>query len=142
MYYVGLDIHDKRIAICVLRETEQVVRRAQLRTIDEMMLILKALPDRFEICYEASCDYGHYHDLLCPIAAGLRSHPEVRLGASRRRGIEWERPHTLSWRSAIADDAEWMSGKSRHRLALVLTEASSWTLGTHTKESLFLLSRL
>src|SRR5262245_50921720 len=28
---------------------------------------------------------------------------------------------------AEADDAEWMSGKSRHRLAPVLTEASSWT---------------
>jgi hypothetical protein len=26
--------------------------------------------------------------------------------------MEWERPHTLSWRSALADDAEWMSGKS------------------------------
>ena len=65
--------------------------------------------------------------------AGLRSHPEVRRGASRRRGIEWERPHTLSWRSAKADDAEWMSGKSRHRLAPVLTEASSWTSDRSTQ---------
>jgi hypothetical protein len=38
-----------------------------------------------------------------------------------------QRPHTLSWRSAEADDAEWMSGKSHHRLAPILTEASSWT---------------
>jgi hypothetical protein len=59
--------------------------------------------------------------------AGPRSHPEVRRGALRRRGVEWERPHTLSWRSAIADYAEWMSGKSRDRLAPGLTEASSWT---------------
>jgi hypothetical protein len=58
--------------------------------------------------------------------AGLRSHPEVRRGALRHRGVEWERPHTLSWRSAVADHAEWMSGKSRNRLAPVLTEASSW----------------
>ena len=36
------------------------------------------------------------------------------------------RPYFL-WRSAVADDAEWMSGKSRNRLAPVLTEASSWT---------------
>ena len=50
MFYVGLDIHDERIAICVLRESGQVVRRAQVRTIDEMMRILKALPDRFEDC--------------------------------------------------------------------------------------------
>ena len=55
MFYVGLDIHDKRIAICVLGETGQIVRRAQVRTIDEMMRILEALPDRFEVCYEASC---------------------------------------------------------------------------------------
>src|SRR6516162_10937000 len=49
--------------------------------------------------------------------AGLRSHPEVRRRAARRRGVEWEQPHTLSWCSASADDAEWMSGKSRARLA-------------------------
>jgi hypothetical protein len=58
------------------------------------------------------------------IESGLRSHPEVGRGALRRRGIEWERPHNVSWRSAIADDAEWMSGNSRDRLAPVLTEAS------------------
>jgi hypothetical protein len=54
MFYVGLDIHDKRIAVCTLGETGQVVRRAQVRTIDEMMGILEALPDRFAVCYEAS----------------------------------------------------------------------------------------
>ena len=76
MFYVGLDIHDKRIAICVLGETGQIVRRAQVRTIDEMMRILEGLPDRFEVCYEASCGYGHYHDLLSPIAARVTvAHP-------------------------------------------------------------------
>src|SRR5262249_42427936 len=76
MLYVGLDIHDKRIAICVLGETGQIVRRSQVRTIDEMMRILEALPDRFEVCYEASCGYGHYHDLLSPIAARVTvAHP-------------------------------------------------------------------
>jgi hypothetical protein len=58
--------------------------------------------------------------------AGLRLPPGVRQGARRRRWCEGEQPHTLSWRSAVADDAEWMSGESRFRLALVLTEASSW----------------
>jgi hypothetical protein len=47
MFYVGLDIHDKRIAICVLGQTGQIVRRAQVRTIDEMMRLLEALPDSF-----------------------------------------------------------------------------------------------
>ena len=69
MYYVGLDIHTKHISICVLNETGQLVRRCQVRGIEEMLGTLKALPDRFEVCYEASCGYGHYHDLLQPLAA-------------------------------------------------------------------------
>ena len=36
MFHVGLDIHSRRIAVCVLGETGQVDRRAQVRTIDEM----------------------------------------------------------------------------------------------------------
>jgi transposase len=76
MYYVGLDIHSKRISICVLGETGQVVRRCQVRSVEEMLGILKGLPDRFAVCYEASCGYGHYHDLLRPIAARvLVAHP-------------------------------------------------------------------
>jgi transposase len=76
MFYVGLDIHSKRVSLCVLSKTGQVVRRAQVRTIDEMMRILEGLPDRFEVCYEASCGYGHYHDLLSPIAARVTvAHP-------------------------------------------------------------------
>jgi hypothetical protein len=81
MFYVGLDIHDKSIAICVLSETGQVVRRAQVRIIDEMMRMLEALPGRFEVCYEASCGYGHCHDLLSRIAARVTvAHPgQLRL---------------------------------------------------------------
>src|SRR6516164_3667471 len=76
MYYVGLDIHTKRISICVLSEVGQLVRRAQVRDIEEMLRTLKGLPDRFEVCYEASCGYGHYHDLLRPLAARvLVAHP-------------------------------------------------------------------
>jgi hypothetical protein len=37
--------------------------------------------DRFEVCYEAGCGYGHYHDLLSPIAARVTvAHPgQLRL---------------------------------------------------------------
>ena len=81
MFHIGLDIHSKRISVCVLSETGQVARRSQVRTIDEMMRILEGLPDRFEVCYEASCGYGHYHDLLRPLAARvLVAHPgQLRL---------------------------------------------------------------
>src|SRR4051812_27552773 len=81
MLHVGLDIHTTRITICVLDGTGQVVRRAQARTIEEMLATLKGLPDRFEVCYEASCGYGYYHDLLQPLAARvLVAHPgQLRL---------------------------------------------------------------
>jgi transposase len=76
MLYVGLDIHTKHIALCVLGETGQVVQRARVRGIEEVLRLLKGLPDRFEVCYEASCGYGHYHDLLQPLAARvLVAHP-------------------------------------------------------------------
>src|SRR5438094_4545649 len=81
MFHVGLDIHTKRIAICALDEKGQVVHRSQVRSIQDMVRILKGLPDRFEVCYEASCGYGHYHDLLRPLAARvLVAHPgQLRL---------------------------------------------------------------
>ena len=81
MLHVGLDIHSTRITICALNERGQVVRRAQVRTIEEMLTTLKDLPDRFEVCYEASCGYGHYHDLLRPLAVRvLVAHPgQLRL---------------------------------------------------------------
>jgi transposase len=81
MFHVGLDIHSTRISVCVLSETGQVARRAQVRGIEEVIRILRCLPDRFEVCYEASCGYGHYHDLLRPLAARvLVAHPgQLRL---------------------------------------------------------------
>jgi hypothetical protein len=64
LYYVGLGIHTTRISICIPNETGQLVRCCQVRGIEEMLRVLKGLPDRFEARYEASCGYGHYHDLL------------------------------------------------------------------------------
>jgi hypothetical protein len=35
------------------------------------------MPDRIEFCYEASCGYGHYHDVPQPPAARAPvAHPE------------------------------------------------------------------
>jgi transposase len=81
MVYVGLDIHTKHISICALNEQGQLVHRSQVRNIEDMLRMLKGLPDRFEVCYEASCGYGHFHDLLRPLAARvLVAHPgQLRL---------------------------------------------------------------
>lgn len=81
MLYVGLDIHNKHIAICALDENGKLHRRAQVRTIQETLDLLGRLPDRFEVCYEASCGYGFYHDALRPLAARVVvAHPgQLRL---------------------------------------------------------------
>jgi transposase len=81
MLYVGLDIHSKHISICVLNETGQIVQRARVRTIQQLMQTLAGLSDRFEVCYEASCGYGHYYDLLRPVASRVAvAHPgQLRL---------------------------------------------------------------
>jgi transposase len=81
MLYVGLDIHTKHIAVCVLSETGQLVQRARVRGIEQMLRLLKGLPNRFAMCHEASCGYGHYHDLLQPLADRvLVAHPgQLRL---------------------------------------------------------------
>lgn len=57
------------------------MRRSRARSIDEVMRILEGLPDRFEVCYEASCGYGYFHDLLRPLAVPvLVAHPgQLRL---------------------------------------------------------------
>jgi hypothetical protein len=80
----GVEAHDAAIgeiksAADALAGAAAGARRAQVRTIDETMRIIEALPDRFDVCYEASCGYGHYHDLLSPIAARVKVAYPVRL---------------------------------------------------------------
>lgn len=43
MLFVGLDIHSKRISLCVLSERGQAAHRSQVRSIEEMVRILKPL---------------------------------------------------------------------------------------------------
>src|SRR5262245_54309825 len=81
MFHVGLDIHAKRITICILGETGQVFQRTSVRSVEQMLDVLRGLPERFEVCYEASCGYGHHHDLPRPLAVrALVAHPgQLRL---------------------------------------------------------------
>jgi len=81
MFHVGFDIHTRHISICALDEKGQVAQRSRVRGIQDMLRVLAGLPGRFEVCYEASCGYGHYHDLLRPLAARvLVAHPgQLRL---------------------------------------------------------------
>jgi transposase len=58
-----------------------VAHRSRVRSIEEMLRILQGLPDRGEVCSEASCGYGHFYDLLKPLATRvLVAHPgQLRL---------------------------------------------------------------
>lgn len=76
MLYVGLDIHIKNIFICILNDNGKIERQLKVRQVDQMVDVLKKLPDRFAVCYEASCGYGHYHELLTTIATRVAvAHP-------------------------------------------------------------------
>ena len=76
MFYVGLDIHSKYICICILSENGKIERQLKVRQVDQMMNVLEELPDRFAVCYEASCGYGHHHELLTPLATRVAvAHP-------------------------------------------------------------------
>ena len=76
MLYVGLDIHIKHIFIGILNDNGKIERQLKVRQVDQMMDVLEQLPDRFAVCYEASCGYGHYHELLTPIATRVAvAHP-------------------------------------------------------------------
>jgi hypothetical protein len=111
MLYVGLDLHTKHLAVCVLNETGPLVQRARVRGLEEMLRLLEGLPDRFEVCYEvcyeASCGCGHYHDLLQPLAARvLVAHPgQLRLIF---RSCVVKR---LMWRSAGSIGRLWGSAR-------------------------------
>jgi len=69
MFYVGLDIHCKHITMCILGNDGKIVQRRTVRQVDQMMRVLAELPDRFAVCYEASCGYGYFHELLTPLAS-------------------------------------------------------------------------
>jgi transposase len=76
MFYVGLDIHSKSIAICILDEQGKVARREQVRQVDQMVRVLQQIPGPWQVCYEVSCGYGRYYEILAPLAARVvAAHP-------------------------------------------------------------------
>lgn len=69
MYYVGLDVHQKRSVLCILDENGQRVKQIVIRGPWPKLFEVLATIDRpFAICYEASCGYGYLHDRLSRLA--------------------------------------------------------------------------
>lgn len=69
MFYVGLDIHSKVIAVCVLDKNAKIFRQAKLRQVDQVVRLLEEIPGQFQLCFEASCGYGSWFELFKKYAA-------------------------------------------------------------------------
>ena len=111
MLYVGLDIHIKNIFICILNDNGKIERQLKVRQVDQMMNVLKKLPDRFAVCYEASCGYGHDHELLTPLATRVAvAHPGLL--KSIYRSLEEERSPRCS---AVGEAVVHRPGSHRSR---------------------------
>lgn len=76
MLHVGLDIHAKFIAICVLDSSGKIIRETKRGPAAELVHFLQSLPLPFHVAYEASCGYGEYFELLKPLAESVTvAHP-------------------------------------------------------------------
>lgn len=70
MLKVGLDVHQGNSALCVLDDQGRIVERANLRGTPQRMLEwLKKINGPFEICFEASTNYGWLSDELEKLAS-------------------------------------------------------------------------
>ena len=85
MYYVGLDVHQKRSSLCILDGDGKLVKRLEVKGPWPKLIEAVDLhvPRPFAVCYEASCGYGPLHDRLRAAGRAERvavAHPgQVRL---------------------------------------------------------------
>jgi len=69
MYYVGLDVHQKRTSIEVLDCNGKLFKRSEMKGNWPLLLEeLRKLPKPFAVCYEASCGYGYLFEQFSKIA--------------------------------------------------------------------------
>ena len=69
MLYIGLDAHLSTSSICILDENGKRVKRQTIRGFfPQVIEELRKVDAPFEICFEASCAYGHLYDQLQKIA--------------------------------------------------------------------------
>lgn len=86
MPYVGLDVHQRSTAVCVLEEngTEREHRNMKGPRSNTVEW-LRGLEEPFMVCYEASCGYGWLHDQLDPIAVRVVVAHPAQLGSVCQR---------------------------------------------------------
>jgi transposase len=84
MYYVGLDVHQKRSSICILDRDGKQVKRLEVKgSWARVVQAVAQVPGPLSVCYEASCGYGHLYEKLSalPLARHVAvAHPgQLRL---------------------------------------------------------------
>jgi transposase len=82
MYFVGLDVHQKRSSICILDRDGRQVKRLEVKgSWAKVVEAVAQVPGPFCVCYEASCGYGHLYEKLAPLARHVAvAHPgQLRL---------------------------------------------------------------
>jgi transposase len=65
MWSIGIDVHQRSFAVCILDEHGKMVKQMKVRgTLAKLLDTLRSIAEPFAVCYEASCGYGHLHDLF------------------------------------------------------------------------------
>ena len=76
MYFIGLDVHQKYITVCVLTEKGEIYSRRTVRCIQDVVDLIGELGQPCEVCYEASTGYGFiYETLLAVTRRTVVAHP-------------------------------------------------------------------
>ena len=82
MFHVGLDVHHRTSTLCILDSYGREVKTKTVRGHwDTLLREIETLDQPFQICFEASCGYGHLYDQLARHAQRVvMAHPgKVRL---------------------------------------------------------------
>ncbi len=69
MRYVGLDVHKRMSAVCILDENGKMEKQYTVRgEWTKLLEAMQEIPRPFAVCYEASNGYGYLYDRLSKIA--------------------------------------------------------------------------
>jgi transposase len=82
MWSIGIDVHQRSFAVCILDDHGKTVKQMKLHgTLATLVETLRRIEEPFAVCYEASCGYGHLYDLLGNMARRVTvAHPgQLRL---------------------------------------------------------------
>jgi transposase len=79
MFYVGLDVHARKIAGCILNADGKRIKEFVLAgDVNRLLVELRRLKGHVRVCYEASCGYGQLFDRLATLPNVVRiavAHP-------------------------------------------------------------------